>query len=806
MRLSLSGNAALFVAAALSLAVGSVWAADDLQDKAPASEQTSLTQAPSIDPKELAYAQFPLEADIPVPPDGWYSVEINGEKVDVFRDVYGVPHVFAPSQEAAFGAQGYVLAEDRILQLLETRAAVRGRSALQGRSLIYEGKERIENDREVITRGYRDDEMQAMVDALSEEMQRFFYAYIDGINLYLKRFPGMDPVNPLDLVAGTVFHMTHYGGWGGDQLDIYQLANTLRVFKGDEFVRNFMNDFLPADVPCAPTTDHSDTRHPTPPPAQHVSAAFPFDPGPMVAILEREATLKARDDRDGLITTWGSFTWVVAPQRTVSGHAMLFAAPMLRFRAPARGASIHLVAPGLNVSGMCFLGSPGVQVGHNERIAWGTTSALITVKDIFEEKLNPEDRHQYWHNDQWKDMETYESPIPFKEKDGPYGLEPVTVCRTVHGPVIYWHEHKDAAYSLCMPWRGTELASFMAFIDLNRAKNLDDVEAVARTITTSMNVCAADVDGNIGYWLTGRLPKRKPQQDYRVPNPGTGEYDWDGVMNATDLVHEVNPPEGWFANWNSKPSVKTPSWFPEGVWGVKIFEMLAANDRLGWYSFAEINRVNAHYSFLAWYMKPYLLDLLKARTAEHPDLEPAIELLEAWPNQDVPEEPAALLFNEWIMETMIDLFSPDFGPLVQRNIKMENLRLFFTVAFRILLPEKSGIVMCGDYLHGRDKDDLAFEAFMDVFARLKEEHGEDISQWRYEPPDKARFGSLGQMPMPNVGTYWMIAELSDPIVAEDMLVPGQSALKASPHYGDQFDLFCKMRYKKMKHMPADFGR
>ena len=96
---------------------------------------------------EYRLAHWPEEADVPVPSEGWYTVELGGEQVDIFRDEYGVPHVYAQSIEGAYRGQGYVQMEDRTVQILASLAEVRGISA------SYKGAEGIGHDKHIRTRG-----------------------------------------------------------------------------------------------------------------------------------------------------------------------------------------------------------------------------------------------------------------------------------------------------------------------------------------------------------------------------------------------------------------------------------------------------------------------------------------------------------------------------------------------------------------------------------------------------------------------------------------------------------------------------
>ena len=746
-----------------------------------------------------AYQQWPDEKDLPLPPQGWYTLDIDGETLEVFRDDYGIPHVFAPSIETAFAGQGYVITEDRCLQLLSSREAVRGRRAAK------EGPGALHHDIDARVRCYPENELQAMLDDLRPDQRTYLDAYLAGVNAYLRRYaPKVPPLSALDLTAGTVYYMRKVGDGGGDEHHIYKLLALVKFLCGREFMWNMVNDCLPLDVPNAPTTDHSCRR------LQHAAVPAPapplnFDPAEMLVVLDQQQRALDFAEKDGQFTKWGSQVWTVRPERSATGHAMLFASPMMNFVVPARAAQVHLVAPGLDVAGACYIGIPGVVIGYNDRLAWGSTSGLLNQTDMFVERINPDNPEQYWHNGQWKDMQRVDTPIPVRQDDGSYKLNPCGIVRTVHGPVVHRFPYNHRAYVRSTAHARSELASFCAFIDMNLAQNLDDFERAVRQVCTSHNFFAADVDGNIGYWLSGRLPKRHPDQDPRFPTPGTGEYDWQGLTNATDPVHSVNPPEGWFGNFNSKPSVKVPGWWPEEIWGYRITETLERENPIDWDTFVGINKANGEHHWCGPFFKGYLVRILRERVADHPEIEPALRVIEAWPSKDVPDCPAVLLFNEWLKEIIFELLSPDLGLFVERSLSLGNLQLFGPVTFRVFQPDRSGVKIANDYLHGRDKDELAFECFQHVLTTLTEEHGPAIEQWPYTPSAMS-MGELDPFPTRCCGTYWMAVDLGPTIRAADMLVPGQSGLHKSPHFQDQRPLFDEWKLKDMPRVTRTTGR
>ena len=64
----------------------------------------------------------------------------------------------------------------------------------------------------------------------------------------------------------------------------------------------------------------------------------------------------------------------------------------------------------------------------------------------------------------------------------------------------------------------------------------------------------ADVDGNIRYLRTGRVPVRPPGFNFKRPLPGdTSQAEWLGIHPMRDLVQVLNSPSGYLQNCNISP-------------------------------------------------------------------------------------------------------------------------------------------------------------------------------------------------------------------------------------------------------------
>ena len=70
----------------------------------------------------------------------------------------------------------------------------------------------------------------------------------------------------------------------------------------------------------------------------------------------------------------------------------------------------------------------------------------------------------------------------------------------------------------------------------------------------SNNTVYADVEGNIAYWHGNRIPVRDTKYDWSKPVDGTiTATEWKGYHSMDEIVHCINPPNGWLQNCNSTP-------------------------------------------------------------------------------------------------------------------------------------------------------------------------------------------------------------------------------------------------------------
>ena len=518
--------------------------------------------------------------------DGTLTVSGLQESVEIYRDEYGVPHIYAQNRADLFFAQGYVHAQDRFWQMEFWRHTG------QGRLSEIVGEATVDSDKFIRTMGWN--RMAAATAAYYEEEQPDYYALLEaysaGVNAYIEENRNHLSINQtiLNLVGEP---------W---PIEPWTPVNTVSwgVVMSDVLSRDMFNEIRRAKLIEAFGEANVTIWHPF----------YPYEERPVIAPTdELTSELPAETKRPGAVTAvnWsrvnfdvigqppdpyalgagpfiGSNSWVVGGEHTASGLPLLANDPHLGIQMPSIWYEIGLHAPDLNVTGFSFAGVPGVVIGHNDRIAWGVTNSGTNVQDLFIEKINPSNPNQYEYMGQWQDMEIISEVIKVN------GGEDVTieVRLTRHGPII-----NDVAAEqlegrndvLAVQWTAEEPSRVLqSIVLLNEAQNYDDFRKALRYWDIpSQSTIYADVEGNIAYQLPGLTPIRR-DGDGLLPVPGwTGEYEWEGWVPYEELPAVLNPEKGYIVTANHAvvdedyPHHITWYW-DNGNRGQRINEMLTA--------------------------------------------------------------------------------------------------------------------------------------------------------------------------------------------------------------------------------------
>jgi penicillin amidase len=215
----------------------------------------------------------------------------------------------------------------------------------------------------------------------------------------------------------------------------------------------------------------------------------------------------------------------------------------------------HLKSGNLDVAGVTLPGMPYVIVGHNQRIAWGFTNVEPTVADVFIENFNRQGAYETPRG--WQQPEHRIEVIHVK------GMPDVSldVKTTRHGPII---TDILAGETRAVALRWTLYDGLrMPFFDVDTAQNWEEFrKAFAQLDAPGQNVVYADVDGNIGYQATGRVPIRAAGDGSQPVTGADDAHEWTGYIPFQKLPHIYNPPSGIIATANGRI---TPDDFPYSI-------------------------------------------------------------------------------------------------------------------------------------------------------------------------------------------------------------------------------------------------
>ena len=697
------------------------------------------------------------------------TIEGPAQPVEIIRDRWGVPHIYAQTVHDLFFAQGYIAAKDRLWQIDLWRRIGTGKLAeILGPSAIP--RDRLA--RSVALRG----DWNAEWVSYGPDTRAIVTAFTDGINAYIKSLGGARPIE---------FRMAGYdpGLWVPEDClsrvaGLLMTRNLLSEVKRTGQVRRLgipsVEKFFSLDPPVAVEIprglDLADISH-------DIVRVYEQAIGPVAFSTEQ-----------------GSNNWVVDGTMTVTGKPLLANDPHRPVQIPSLRKTVHLVAPGWNAIGAGEPALPGIALGHNENIGFGFTIVGIDQQDLYVEKTNPARPDEYRYRGAWKKFDIDRQTIRVK---GGRPI-PIELRHTVHGPVIYEDTVRHRAYAL--RWVGSEpgTAGYLAGLAVARAKNWNEfLEAMERYKVPSENIVYADTEGNIGWQAAGMAPIRKNWSGI-LPVPGdTGEFEWSGFRHAADLPRAYNPAAHYIATANH--NILPPGYtIPLGYeWALpfrfhRIEEMLAAQKK---FTIEDFEHMQQDVTSLP---ARRFQAILRHWTPDAGSREArAADLVLQWDANLTVDSAPALIYEYWIAQLPGAVFGPGIGP----DVNLETLLK--------ALEQRPDSKALSKSLHA-------------ALDEIERQFGTDMPSWQWGKVHQIRFRHAlgvqaydrGPVARPgdantvnatsgahfqqtNGASYREILDLSDWDRSVMTNVPGESGDPESSHYSDLIDDWASGRYHPM---------
>ncbi|HEX6290283.1 MAG TPA: penicillin acylase family protein [Herpetosiphonaceae bacterium] len=634
--------------------------------------------------------------------------------VEIHRDQYGILNIYAQNEHDLFFAQGYAHAQDRLWQMEFVR------SIASGRLSTHVGQRGVGSDQLTRTIGYRR-AAQKEWDLMDADARAILEWYAKGVNAYIETHRGSLPLEytilgstpqpwePLDTLA-----------WG--KVLSFSLSGNHRL----EMLRAALIASVGPEVTAQVLPSYENDK-------------------PIIVASEasydglKTARLTGLEEFDQWIgdpyAVWGSNNWVVSGSRSASGKALLANDTHLGLGLPSSWYANGLHGGRFNVVGFTFAGVPGVIIGHNERIAWGVSNMNPDTQDLYLEKLDdPKQPTKYEFENAWHDVQVLDETIEVK------GGAPVQlkVRLTRHGPLV--NEvlgDLDKSEPIALRWtvlEGTSL--FQSVKQVSLAQNWDEFrQALSFWESPSQNFVYADVEGNIGYQATGKIPIRPANDQGLVPMPGwTGENEWQGYIPFEDLPASFNPRPGFIATANNKvaedsyPHKLAYDWDP-GYRAKRISDLLSADDQI---SLEDIQTIQADtLSLPAEALVPYL----QALQPENDLQARALEQVKAWDARYETDRVGASIYQVWYWHLLKNTLHDELGD--------ETTDRYLTGQYErhgtFQVPMMIGMMKQTDHPWFDDKDtpakeqrdDIARRSLADALAWLSERYGNDPAGWTW---------------------------------------------------------------------------
>lgn len=757
---------------------------------------------------------------------GTVTIAALKDDVEIVRDAYGVPHIFAPSWREAYIALGYLHAEDRLWQMELTRRLGAGRLAeIAGeRALATDKLMRTLNLYQLAADSYF---------ALSTPVQAALQAYAEGVNAYIAT--GNYPLEfRLGGITPAPWHVADSLVW------IKIMASTLSSQWRRELTTAALAEKLPPaalqtllDLPVTATAplkeknpkDRNNSKK-IGSLAQQLLHALP--PAPLGSNMAPASASNA---------------WAIGPARSSTGAPVLVNDPHLMLGSPALWYMARIETPEGSVVGATAPGLPFHVMGMNNDLAWGLTTTGADVADVFIETYgNVPELYRTPHG-----LETFMvRHETIAVKDAP--AVTLKIRHTRHGPVIgdlvtSGLVNNNATLSLQATFLRADDTSAEGLYWLARAKSAHDVVQAARFVQSPVqNIMFAESRGTIGMITAGVIPvrggalaperkKTGPRKNTPVlhspingsmPSPGDdARYDWVGIIPRHELPQVINPAAGVLGNANEAVVDSTYPYFITSAWdagfrGQRLQQLLASAATFSPATAA--SWLNDTRSLPDLLLRDRLLALLKDRTASLPPPQGAmLAILADWQGQMDLNEVAPTILAIWQEELARTLLADDLG-----TDALALLQPFPLEALLRLLADEN-YQWCDNNTTDAIEScaDAAQASLAITVSTLSQRFGNQPKDWTWDKLNIAplanrlwdniplvgalvsnatpvsggqhtlhragRIAMTGDHDLYNVqhgAAYRALYDLANPAASGFMIATGQSGHIASPHYSD----------------------
>ncbi len=513
-----------------------------------------------------------------------------GGNVDVVRDQWGIPHIYGATEADVAFVQGYVTAQDRLFQMDLTRHSSAGTlSELLGdvAPSVIDSDIQMRAHHFVQTCTAAWQTLSSSTDPKDQTTAKMLTSYTAGVNAYIADLQSQRYALPAALgllyATSTIKPWTEVDSLLVGQRLVFELSydadsdifrtqllaaakmqfdsSTMPALKARAGIGDDFEIVAPADptytLPSGWTGMNGDTTR----------AARDVDPGLLPLLAEARRAVFGMGHDHQAHPDVGSNNWIIGPSLSKTGNVLVANDTHLSLGNPPIFYLVHLVARGkLDVMGVQFPGLPGVILGMNEHVAWGSTVNNIDVTDVYQETIVTCD------NGTSPCVVFNGGKVPLQPRTetlqiGRFGQIVSTKTVTLydvphHGPIlprVNANHDVEALGSteLSIRYTAHDPAPKLATVlyGLDTAKSMKDAVAAidAGFIYGNQNWVIGDDQGHFGWTEYTRAPRRAATAAPWRVLPGDGSAEWGGDLDPRYVPHAYDPAQGFIATANNDP-------------------------------------------------------------------------------------------------------------------------------------------------------------------------------------------------------------------------------------------------------------
>ena len=740
--------------------------------------------------------------------DSGISISLPGltDSVSIYRDSYGTPYIIASNEHDLFYAHGYMQAADRLFQLDGIRRIPQGTTA----ELI--GRDQLSMDMWFRKIGL-DRTARKSLEILDPKTRFMLDTFSDGVNAYIENNQNSLPLEFL-LLGYKPEPWTSY-----DSLSVMYLISwwlSVGLYQEmfyDDLVNVFGEDIASALYPGIPSRDEIDKLV--------EEKRNPEEPREVFKPYKWRVPYPKR--------VRGTNCWILSGSKTKNKRPILANDPHLELFSPAIWYEIGLSCPEWNVTGVVFPGLPLPQIGTNGKIAWGAASFPSDVQDLYCEKVNPDNKHQYEYNGEWRDYKITKSKVKVKG-----GKEiSFNILESVNGPVV----QGSTKYNLALAWTGFEPADDLhSFYKIAKSENVEQFKEALRTFRAiPQHFFAFDLNDNIIHVQPGRQVIRDGFNGDIPQDGGNPERKWSGFIQYDDMPYEKNPKRGFMNNSNNFPpidrGIDLGITFPLPMRFERVQEFLESRNDFTPEDMAKMQTDTLNP--MARKILPLMLSRLEG--FDLGDFESYAKLLREWDYDESSDSIAATIYNQWWTELPKHIFNNKMGLYALSYRDYTNQ---YSMALIDIFENGESSVLW-KWLEIGNEDNLNVLcklAFDLAIKQLTKDYEYDRENWKwgkvhkthFAHPSKVEFlvdgGSYGvggsqysinvTHYFPSMGyestfgaSYRFVASVGEnnKIVAKSVLPPGNWAAPLSPHFKDQIKMWVNGEMKDLCVYPDEMS-